>query len=106
MLRMVRSLFATTAQQKAWLLELGQRALIGNTTGIADVLSNLQDWGASGVSNEGSSTQWLRSIDNATIASLCEAAIQSIEDDGDTPGSAPPSNVTHGYFGGREVRLG
>ena len=106
MLRMVRSLFSTTTQQNNWLLALGQQALIGSTTGIADVLSHLQDWGASGVSNEGSSTQWLRSIDNATIASLCEAAIQVIEADGDTPGSSPSSYVSHGNFGNREVRLG
>lgn len=104
-LRMVRSLFDTVPKQKAWLLALGQNALIGDSTAVNDVVSNLQDWGASGVSNEGSSTQWLRSMETAAIAALCESALQRIEADGDTAGSAP-NGVTHPWFGAQPSRLG
>lgn len=92
---MVRSLFSTVAAQKAWVLALGQRALIGTTTGIDDVLSNLQDWSASNVSNEGASTQWLREISAPAIASMCEAALRVIEADeaAGGVGKAPQGNV-------------
>lgn len=91
---------------KPWLKNLRNVALVGNVTAVNEALANLQDWGAAAVSNEGSSTQWMREFPAGTIAELAQAALDVINADGDTPGSAPSSDVSHGYFGGRLVRLG
>lgn len=104
--RMTRGLYTTAAEQIAWLAALQQQALIGSATGVADVLANLQDYSATGVANEGASTQWLREYSAGTIAQLCEAALQLIEADGDTPGSGASDNTQHSSFGAFPTRLG
>ena len=90
---------------KPWLKQLRNQALTGSETEIDKVLSNLQDWGASNISNEGSATQWMRALTALQIAELCQASLDIIAADGDTPGSGP-GDVTHGYFGRQPSRLG
>lgn len=102
-LETARDLFA---DPKPWLKQLRNHALTGSTVQISEVLSNLQDWGASSIANEGASTQWLRSLSALQIAELSQAALDMIAADGDEAGSAPASHVSHGYFGSNPTLLG
>lgn len=107
-LRMVRRLHGTVAAQTAWLEGLQQQALIGTATTTGEQLANLQDFSASGVSAEGSSTQWLREMSAAEIAALCEIALQRIESDAANggAGSTPGSNTRGIDFSGQSCVMG
>ena len=107
-LRCVRGLFSASADQIKWLASLQQQALIGSDTGIANVLTNLQDYTSASVSAESSSTQWLRAMSALDVAQMCEAAIQTIEADvaaGGT-GLAPGQNVRSVDFGSGPCVMG
>jgi hypothetical protein len=70
-----RSLFANPLP---WLAELRNQALVGNTLAVGEALTNLQDWGAQGISSQGASTQWLRNLSSSDIATYAQAAIDQI----------------------------
>lgn len=80
-LRMVRRLFGTVAAQKAWVEELQQHALIGSASSAKDAVAELQGFLASSIGSEGSSTQWVCSMAPPAVASMCEAALKTIEAD-------------------------
>lgn len=93
---------------KPWLKSLRNVALVGNVTEVQAVLSNLQDWGAAAVANEGSSTQWLRELSAITIAQLAQAALDVITADeaaGGT-GNAAPGNLRFADFSTAPSTLG
>jgi hypothetical protein len=107
-LRMVRRLFTSSTDQIAWLGALQQQALIGSDTGVAAVLTNLQDYTSTGVSADNSSTQWLRELTAVVIAQICEAALQRIEADvaAGGVGKAPSGNVRGVDFGSGPCVMG
>jgi hypothetical protein len=107
-LRMVRRLFTSPAEQIVWLAALQQQALIGSDTGVAAVLTNLQDYTSSSVSADNSSTQWLRELTAISIAQICEAALQRIEADIEAGGvgKAPSGDVRGVDFGSGPCVMG
>jgi len=90
---------------KPWLKALRNQALTGNATGISEVLSNLQDWGASSIANEGASTQWMRELSALTVAQLAQAALDVIaaEQDGGVGGAG---SIRHVDFSHQPCTLG
>lgn len=106
--RVVRGSFATVTLQKGFLESLQTRALIGTTTGVAEVLDNLQDYQTVNLSNAQRSTQFLRGMSPAAVAELCEAAIQRIEADeaAGGVGKADTSGAVHSDFSTRYSQLG
>lgn len=93
---------------KPWLKSLRNQALTGNTVAIEGVLSNLQDWGATGVASESSSTQWLRELSAITIAQLAQAALDVIKSDDSAGGVdlGSQSDIRYSDFSGRPCVLG
>lgn len=93
---------------KPWLKQLRNLALVGNVTAVDQVLSNLQDWGASSVAQEGSSTAWMRELSTLVIAQLAQAALDVITADeaaGGT-GNAAPGNLRFADFSTAPCTLG
>ncbi|MBL9115525.1 MAG: hypothetical protein JNJ83_11015 [Verrucomicrobiaceae bacterium] len=103
-----RDLFPSPADPKPWLKQLRNAALTGSTTVIGDVLSNLQDWGASAVANAGSSTQWMRELSAVVVAQLAQAALDIIvaDEDAGGVGLAAPGNVRFADFSTQPCVLG
>lgn len=107
-LRMVRRLFGTVAAQKAWIEELQQHALIGSAHTAKDALGELQGFLASSIGSDSTSTQWICSMPSAAVASMCEAALQTIEADDAAGGvGLSVSGDTRGFdFSGRHCVMG
>lgn len=103
---MVRRLFEDVADQIDFLETLQQTALIGSATEVADRLANLQDWASVNVAAESSSSQFIRGMDNATIASLCEAALLRIEAEESAGTSTTDAGSQHSDFSAFPSRLG
>jgi hypothetical protein len=108
------SAFLRIARKQAepidWLEELQQAALIGTSTAVANVIAKMQDPFAGSLSQEGNSAAFLREMSCATIASMCEAALQVLEaeaeaeDAGVTGSNASDSRYSD--FSGQECVLG
>lgn len=106
-----RDIGGSTAAALAFAKALRRAALIGTSTAVADVLAHIQDYSASGVSAEGASTQWLRSIDAPTLATFCQAATQKFQAEIDAAaagltGALPPGNLHYADFSGARSILG
>lgn len=105
-MRTVRKLFADVEDQVDFLETLQQTALVGSSTDVADRLSSLQDWASLQVSAEAASSQFIRSMDNATIATLCEAALQRIEAEDSAGGAIGDPGTQYADFSTSPSRLG
>jgi hypothetical protein len=93
-----------------WLEELQQAALIGTDTAVAAVIGKMQDPFAGSLSQEGSSSAFIREMSCSTIASMCEAALQVLEaeaaaEDAGMTGSHASSS-RYSDFSGHECVLG
>jgi hypothetical protein len=69
------------------------------------------DFYASSIGQEGSSTSWIREMSDAVLDNLCEAAIQKLEaeqaaTDAGLTGTAPPGNLHYADFSGAPSTLG
>lgn len=101
-------LFPDLQPRKAWLKRLRNAALTGLDTEVTKVIANLQDWSTSGVSNESSSTQWLRELSALSIAELAQATLNALSADeaaGGT-GNAAPGDVRFADFSTSPCILG
>jgi hypothetical protein len=80
---------------------LRRAALMGTSTAILDVLSHIQDYTAAGISSDGASTQWLRTMDATVVAELSHVAVQQFEAEiaaGGKEKMVPPGSVRYGDF--------
>lgn len=108
LLRLVRRLHGTFAAQKAWLEELQQHALIGGAKTAKEAVAELQGFISNTIGSDGTSTQWICSMDPSTVASLCEAALRTLEADEEAGGAGLSiSGDSRGFdFSGRPCVMG
>ena len=99
-----KDLFPTPADPKPWLKALRNEALTGKTTRVDEVLSNLQDWGASNVAHQGSATNWMRELSAVVIAELCQAALDQLT--AEAAGLAGTGRTTFAAFDSQPSELG
>lgn len=96
-----RDIGGTSEGALAFAKQLRKAALIGTSTAVADVFAHIQDFSSSVVSQEGSNTQWLRSMDTLALASLCQAGIEYLKKEvaaGGEVNMPPPNSSTYGSF--------
>jgi hypothetical protein len=99
-----KDLFPTPADPRPWLRALRNEALTGKSTRVDEVLSNLQDWGASNVAHQGSATNWIRELSAVVVAELCQAALDQLT--AEAAGISGTARTTFGAFDSEPSTLG
>lgn len=96
-----RDIGGTSEGALAFAKQLRKAALIGTSAAVNDVFAHIQDFNASAISQDGSNTQWLRSMDALALASLCQAAVEHFKKEVAAGGEAKmpaPGAVRYGSF--------
>ena len=96
-----RDIGGTSEGALAFAKSLRKAALIGTSAAVDDVFAHIQDFSSASVSQESSSTQWLRSMDALALASLCQAGIEYFKKEvaaGGEENMPPPNSSTYGSF--------